>query len=286
MPRLDIDALQTLCAITDHGGVTRAADHMPLSQSAISHKIKRLEDHLGCQLLARRPGAPLLTEEGSGLVTYARRILSLHDEALASLSQHSLSGQIRLGMSEDVTSSSLSHILGRFARLHPEVSVRSHVRQSLVLAKELSRGEIDLAMMQVFCGQEEEGDQILWRTPLHWVKSRDLQLDMTRPLPFLSYDANCFYKNYAIDHPPAAGLNIVLECASSAGIRSAVQAGLGLALLPGNFLTTDMEILQDDFPQPPDLTYILRSRCNPSHQVTSLIRAITDMSDQARPASA
>ena len=49
--RMDIDVLRTLKAIQDHGGVTRAAEHLALTQSAVSHKIRRFEDSLGCQLL-------------------------------------------------------------------------------------------------------------------------------------------------------------------------------------------------------------------------------------------
>ncbi|MGB0900539.1 LysR family transcriptional regulator [Halocynthiibacter sp.] len=278
MQRLDIDALRTLCAIDDHGGVTRASDHLSLSQSAVSHKIKRLETGIDCRLLSRRPGAPLFTDDGQRLLTYARRILSLHDEALSSLSKRPLSGKIRLGMTEDITSSDLSHILGRFTRLHPSVSVRTHVRQSLVLAAELERGEIDLAMMQIFEKDIRKGDQLLYKDRLHWVKSPDFQPDMTRSLPFLSYDANCFYKNHAMERPPESGLTITLECASSSGIRSAVQAGLGVALLPAAYLSPEMEILQEGFPPAPDLAYILRQPRNaPSPAAQTLSSLISDI---------
>ena len=54
--RLDIEGLRALLAISTHGGVTRAAEHMALSQPAVSHKIKRLETVLDCELLARRAG--------------------------------------------------------------------------------------------------------------------------------------------------------------------------------------------------------------------------------------
>jgi DNA-binding transcriptional LysR family regulator len=50
MSRLDIDALKTFCAVVDYGGITRAAENLPLSQSAVSHKIKRLEDNISCVL--------------------------------------------------------------------------------------------------------------------------------------------------------------------------------------------------------------------------------------------
>ena len=258
--RLDIDALRALCAIEDLGGITRASEQLPLSQSAVSHKIKRLEINIDCDLLTRRAGAPLFTTEGQRLVDYARRILSLHDEALLSLSKRPLVGKIRLGMTEDTTSSNLSRILGRFTRLHPNVSVRTHVRQSLTLEDELARGKIDLAVMQIFKHRLQPKDMVLYNDRLHWVKARDLVLDFDCPIPFLAYDDACFYKHWAMELTltPAIGLETVLECASSAGIISAIHAGLGIALLPGQYVTNEMQVLDDLFPTPPNVAFIVR----------------------------
>lgn len=258
--RLDIDALRTLCAIEDFGGVTRASEQLALSQSAVSHKVKRLEQGIDCDLLTRRSGASLLTEDGKRLVGYARRILALHDEALLNLSKRPLGGKIRLGMTEDTTSSDLSRVLGRFTRLHPNVQVKTHVRQSLVLEEELERGEIDLGIMQVFSHRKQASDLVLSEDALVWVKAVDLELDLSKALPFLAYDENCFYRQWAeqVGNMPEAGLNTVLECASTAGIVSAIQSGLGVALLPGRYVTPEMQVLEGVFPEAPGISYVVR----------------------------
>ncbi|SHL82473.1 DNA-binding transcriptional regulator, LysR family [Roseovarius marisflavi] len=276
--RLDIDALQTLCAIEDFGGITRASEYLTLSQSAVSHKIKRLETGLDCSLLTRRPGAPLLTQDGAQLVGFARRILSLHDEALLSLSKRPLAGKIKLGMTEDTTSSDLSRILGRFVRLHPNVSVRTQVRQSLELEESLEIGEIDLAVMQLFTHRLQGSDVHLYDDRLCWVKARDAELDFNQPLPFLAYDAQCFYKQWAMDAVQNAGVSLetVLECASSAGIVSGVQAGLGVALLPGQHVTSEMEVLSERLPSPPGVTFAVRQgRKSRSKPVAALAEEIS-----------
>ena len=128
--RLEIDALRTLIAVEQTGGVTRAAEVLGLSQSAVSHKIRRLETSLDCDILCRKPNGPMFTPAGQDLLGYARRILGLHDEAVLSLSKSPLQGKIALGMTEDTTCSDLSRILGRFHRLHPQVAVRTKVRMS------------------------------------------------------------------------------------------------------------------------------------------------------------
>lgn len=279
MKRLDIETLRTVCAIVDHGGITRAAEKLALSQSAISHKIKRLETSLGTPVLTRRPGGPLLTGDGIKVLAYARRICALHDEALQSLGKQPLSGSVRLGMTEDVTSSDLSLILGRFTRLHPAVSVRTRVQQSLILQRQLENAEIDLAVMQIFANQAQASDRLLFRDRLHWVKALDVEFDPAAAVPFLAYDDDCFYKNWAIEtgHQHPSGLQIVLECASSAGIASAVRSGLGVALLPGRYVTDGMQIVTGEFADPPELSYVLRTgRGVRSEPVQTLAREIVN----------
>ena len=274
LPKLDVESLRVLVTVAELGGVTRASERLTLTQSAVSHKLRRLERAVGCDLLTRRSGAQLLTEEGQRLLSYARRIVALHDEAALSLVRQPLSGRIRLGMTEDVTSSDLSRILGRFTRLYPDISVRTQVRQSLVLQDELKRGEIDLSLMQVFSHQLEPGDILLYSDPLYWVSSHDLFLPPSGPVPFLAYDDRCFFYQWALQQHELE-FETVLQCASSAGISSAVQAGLGVSLLPGRYVTPEMAILGDPFPAPPELSYIVRTgRRMRSRPVAALAREI------------
>jgi molybdate transport repressor ModE-like protein len=258
--RLDIDALRALRAIRLHGGVTRAADALGLTQSAVSHKLKRLEASLGCELLDRRPGGATFTADGSALLDYAEKILGLHDEALASLAKSELEGRILLGLTEDTTCSDLARILGRFRRLYPHVAVRTKVRMSLVLRSMLERGELDVAIVQVFAHEVRPTDVVLFRENLHWVKARDLTLIPTGPIPFLSFDDDCFYRHWALDvgQDGDTDLETVFECTSAAGIVAAVEAGLGVALLNERHLRPEMEIVDSRLPEPPPLAYVVR----------------------------
>jgi DNA-binding transcriptional LysR family regulator len=258
--RLEIDALRAIWAIRHHGGITRAAEALGLSQSAVSHKIKRLETSLGCELLNRKSGATAFTTEGEELLDYAGRILGLHDEALLSLSKTTLAGRIALGLTEDTTCSALAHILGRFRRLHPDVSVRTQVRMSLVLRAMLEQGELDAAIVQVFAHEVRPTDVILFRETLHWVKHPSLLLPQTASVPFLSFHDDCFYRHWALDIGQDGGimLETVFECASAAGIVAAVNSGMGVALLNERHLRPEMQIITDRFPVPPDLVYVVR----------------------------
>ena len=280
--KLEIDALRALRTIGACGGVTKAAQELGLSQSGVSHKIKRLERALNCNLLARQSGGPLFTDAGKRLHDYALRIINLHDEALANLGKKNLDGTIRLGMTEDATTSDIAEILGRFTRLYPSVRVRTRTSQSLNVREWLNADELDLAMMQVFSNEVEHNDQILFEDTLHWVKSRDFEIDLSRPVPFLSFDQNCFYRKWGYSEGLKEGhaLEKVLECPSAAGIQSGVRAGLGIALLNGMHVTQDMALIQDLFPAPPSITFV--ARINPKRRSTPVKALMTEIAREFR----
>ena len=282
--RLDIDGLRALLAISTHGGVTRAAEHLALSQPAVSHKIKRLEKALDCNLLARRAGAPQFTEDGQRLLEYAKRMIELHDEALAALGKKKLSGTIKLGMTEDTTSGGLARILGRFTRLHPEISVRTKISQSLILAERLEAGEIDIAVMQIFKRDAKPSDLVIYEDTLHWIKSHDFPLEPCSQVPYLAFDDQCFYKQWVKTEGTESGhsFETVLECPSAAGLLSATRSGLGVAVINGLHLAPDIVVIEGEFPEPPPIVYIARTR--PKERSDAVRALVQEISREVRNA--
>ncbi|WP_420547596.1 LysR family transcriptional regulator [Curvivirga sp.] len=272
--RLEIDSLRTLQFVVRYGGVTRAAEMMGLSQSAVSHKLRRMEEAIEANLLNRKAGAAILTETGERLLAYADRILNLHDEALMTLSRRSLSGKIRLGLSEDVLEG-LSQILGRFSRHFSEVSVHTQIGPSLLLAKDLEEGSIDLAVLQMFKSDMKSKDILLEDLNIHWVKSKDFILDESKPIPLMTFDKHCFYKRWVMENGLTENhdFNIVLECPSIAGMVSAIRSGMGVSLLSEKHITSDMDILDDVFGQPPETVQVIRGN---SRQNTAAVSALIE----------
>jgi DNA-binding transcriptional LysR family regulator len=89
--------LRSFVAIVDTGSMLSASEHVFVTQSALSLQIKRLEELLQ-QTLFRRDGRRLsLTPAGGLLLDYARRMLALHDEAVAAVSDNGFTAPARMG---------------------------------------------------------------------------------------------------------------------------------------------------------------------------------------------
>ena len=82
LPDLDLDLLRGFVTVAERGGFTAAGQALGLTQSAVSLKVKRLEDVLGKPVLLRQPKGVALTREGETLLAYARRMLALNEEAV------------------------------------------------------------------------------------------------------------------------------------------------------------------------------------------------------------
>ena len=78
---LDLELLRSFVSVVDAGGFTRAGERVHRTQSTVSQQIKRLEDDVGQPLLNRNGKDVTPTEAGERLLSYARRLLSLAEEA-------------------------------------------------------------------------------------------------------------------------------------------------------------------------------------------------------------
>ena len=233
MLQLDVESLRTFLAVLDHGGMTKAAAALGVSQSAVSWKIKRFEARVGRTLLIR---------DGRALLDDARMIVELHDGAAARLEHPGLSGTVRLGSNEEVDPAQMALMLGRFQRTHPGASIDFVVDHTEQLADAIDAGRIDVVIMQVVDDELRADDTVLWSDRLAWLTARDQLHDDLRPLPLITFGDHCFYR--AISEPLLvdAGIehHVVFSASSIGGVRSAIAAGLGVGVLGRRYLGDDL----------------------------------------------
>ena len=110
-------------AVARHGSFTRAADELGVTQSAIRHQIRRLEEFFGVQLLKRlNPGVALI-DEGAKLHAELTPLLDGLSALAPSLRQQSNQKVLRLGAGSSLAAWWLVRRLRVFRELHPEIEI-------------------------------------------------------------------------------------------------------------------------------------------------------------------
>lgn len=230
----DLDLLRTFVAVTDCGGFTRAAERLGRTQSTVSLQIKRLEESLGRRLFHRNPRALAPTIDGEVLLTYARHMLRLAEEAQARLADSGIGGAVRLGTPEDFATRYLPDVLSRFARSHPLVALEVNCDFTANLLDGFGKGEYDL----VLCKREPQGPGggiRVWREPLVWAAAAPTPaFHAAAPLLLVLAPWPDVYRKRALASLDAAGRawRVTYTSPSLAGVQAAVRAGLGVTVLP------------------------------------------------------
>ena len=239
--RLDTESLRTLIAVVDQGSMTRAAQQLEMSQSAVSWKIKRLEEHVGRALLIRDGHDLRPTLNGRELLADARNIVAVHDRAVARLSTSTLTGRVRFGTNAETTASNVTELLSRFNVNHPGATIEIVSNGSDELARLLDGGELDVATLQVIGTERRAGDRTLWTDRLTWVASWAWPFDGDEvPIVSSSPRHHCYdgplqaLRRAGVRHHPG------FSGVSTAAVVEAVSAGLGVAILSESRLDDDI----------------------------------------------
>jgi DNA-binding transcriptional LysR family regulator len=241
---LDLELLRSFVSVVDAGGFTRAGERVHRTQSTVSQQIKRLEDDIGQPLLDRSGKDVTPTEAGERLLSYARRLLALAEEARDVVARPGHEGAVRLGVPEDFAAYRLTKLLAAFSRSHPTLRLDVRAGQSTDLRRDLERGDLDLALFKRPAG--EKGGVAVWPERVHWVTSKSHPRDASAgSVPLIGFPAGCLYRAGAIHALESAGRTWHMAYTSSnlAGIQAAIAAGMGLSILSEMAIQADHRVL-------------------------------------------
>ncbi len=119
-----LNALRVFDAAARHLSFTRAADELFVTQAAVSHQIKSLEDFLGLKLFRRRNRSLLLTEEGQSYFQDIKEIFSQLTEATRKLQARSAKGALTVSLLPSFAIQWLVPRLSSFNSTYPGIDVR------------------------------------------------------------------------------------------------------------------------------------------------------------------
>ncbi|MDJ0955391.1 MAG: transcriptional regulator GcvA [Arenicellales bacterium] len=138
-----LNALRAFEAAARHLSFTKAAEELYVTQSAISHQVKLLEDYLGIKLFRRLNRALVLTDEGQLYLPPVMRVFDQLHEATKRLTENEARGRLTVSVLPSFAARWLVPRLGQFIKTYPELDVR--VAPSLELV-DFARDDVDLGI--------------------------------------------------------------------------------------------------------------------------------------------
>ena len=221
--------------------ITRGAEKLCLTQSAVSSRIAALEEELGTQLLDRRHPGFRLSDAGTRFLVYADRLLALQSELkneLGTPEEHPFS--LRIGAIESVLHTWLIPMVDRLKKIVPKIEFELSIETTPLLNEQIKRGALDL----VFSAIPATGEGILSETmpPLEMVLVGPEQMAGDTPLALeaiLGHELMTFQRGSqphialisALRNAGASSKRVHSISSVSALVRL-VDSGFGLATLP------------------------------------------------------
>jgi LysR family transcriptional regulator, low CO2-responsive transcriptional regulator len=148
-PTLDSRQLHAFAALARRGSFTLAAKDLFLTQSAVSHAIKALEDDLGCRLVDRAGRRVILTQSGEQFLRHTEKILREMEAARAGLETLTKwgHGRLRVGASTTACQHILPAVLREFRQSYPKCVIRIEPGDHGQQLDLLRGGHVDLALI-------------------------------------------------------------------------------------------------------------------------------------------
>ncbi|MDX3434167.1 LysR family transcriptional regulator [Streptomyces sp. ME01-18a] len=242
--------LEYLVTVADVSSFTRAAETLHVTQPALSHQIRTLEQEVGALLLERLPRGVRPTSAGRAMLAHARSVIEEAETAVLAARRAAglVGGELRVATVYSITLGILPAALATWSERHPAVNLRlfEH-RHTQELADAVADGQADLAV-----GPQPQG----WRGPIEPLGTEEFVVAVSADDPLaaagpgevaLSALADRRWVHFAPDHGLADVLDRACEPAgfqprvavrteqtASAPILAA--AGLGPALVPANLV--------------------------------------------------
>ncbi|KDP85515.1 LysR family transcriptional regulator [Cupriavidus basilensis] len=259
---LDLDAVQAFIRIADLGSFTRAAEAMRTTQAAVSLKLQRLEERLGCRLVERTPRYVELSAQGVAFLEHARELLEVHDRALAGFA--GVRQRLVIGISDHVAGPELPALIARMNAQNPQLLIEIRIGSSGDLLQSFDRRELDAVIVRLHVGRSD--GEILTHEKFGWFAAPGWEHRAGEPLPLATLAEPCGVRAMAGQLLDAAGVRWteVFVGGGVAAVAAAVVAGLGVAALAPRMLPLGAVDVGPKLglPELPRLPVLLHSRVN------------------------
>lgn len=247
---LDMNQLRTFVTVAELKSFSRASEKLCRVQSAVSQQIQKLEAHLGADLFVRGKKALALTAKGDEMLVHAVRILEMNDQAVATMTDMSYKGQVKVGTSDAYVSSFFSDIIKRCAARFPDMEIEVHCGYSSQIWERYLSGELDVVLTQ---GRPPAvSSELLHSEELKWVCAKGSNALAQSPVPLALFTKGCGDRDLILQalQRVRKAYRVSYNSTSYAGIVAALASGFYVSAVLMSTVDEDFQVLTgvDGFP--------------------------------------
>lgn len=242
--------------MVEEGSISQAARISYVSQPAVTSQIRQLEKHYGVDLFDRTSGKLVLTEAGSALYPYAKEIIDCYEyseEAVRSIADQDAT-TLNIGASLTIGEYLLPDMLGEFQKKFGNLKVKLMIGSTPNILSSLEKRDIDIALVEGivthtdFQVKKFGQDELILVIPKdhRWHNRDELNIEELVEEKLIWREENAgireIVENLLIEYNLLDKVESYMELGSTQAIKSAVEAGLGISILPKSSLAKELEL--------------------------------------------
>jgi DNA-binding transcriptional LysR family regulator len=252
---MDTRQLAAFCAVVERKSFSQAAERLGVTQPAVSLQVRSLEKRLGRKLLDRSGRRVEPTEAGLALYRGAQRMLALEGQLIEELDageEGELGGTLEVGASTGPGSTVVPVLLCEFQRENPGVAVSLSISDTQSVVDRVAERELELGV--VGAARRHRGvvfepffrdEVVLACPPGHRFAGRSVSLEELREEPLIVMQEGAGVRQIIEDELRGLGLrlrdlDVRLELGLQESVRSAVQAGYGVAFISRSAVESEL----------------------------------------------
>ena len=243
---MNFHQLHIFYTVSEKGSFSAAAQALHMTQPAVTMQVQSLEEYFGTKLFNRSTKRIELSEAGRALMPFARRSIELIRDTDLAMSKftHMLQGRLQLGASLTIGEYVLPRMLGPFGQQYPHITISMKVMNTTQILEEITNHQLNFGLIEAPVQHPDMQIEAVMKDELKLIVPANhplseyavVSLKEVLKYPFIvreqgSGTRQVMEEQFARKNIDIQSVRTVMELGSTGAIKSAVEAGLGIAIL-------------------------------------------------------
>jgi len=243
---MNVDSLKMFCLVVDVGSISKAARLSFVSQPAVTRQIRQLEELYKAPLFERTAGKLTLSDAGEILYPYAKEIVEYSKRSFEAIQEIMIGKQavLNVGASLTIGEYLLPDLLGTFSKNYPELKFNLSIGNTPNILTKLENNDIDIAFVEgavennEFIIEKFADDELILVTSTNhrWKDKHQIQIHELPEEKMIWRESDSgtrqIVENLLYEYGVLDKIKSAMELGSYQSIKSAVEADLGVSILP------------------------------------------------------